>query len=254
MSFSQEQIEAWSDAADAIPAKTQRLVEQFLAYSYSNAKAREYATQGFSRRIYTLARCIRNVFEVIPLAPVVRPTADERKDAEINIQAFLFNTFGSIDNLAWILICEKGLVRNNGKEFTASQIGLGPKNEQLREVVSLEFSSYLATRDEWFDYLADYRHALAHRIPIYIPPYTVTEAQRAEHNRLEDEKAQAIRQQNFERANQLDDVQDALGTFTPIMDHSPIESPGSIAFHREMLVDFHTVEEIAENVLEELAR
>jgi hypothetical protein len=33
------------------------------------------------------------------------------------------------------------------------------------------------------------------------------------------------------------------------MTHSLLESAGTIAFHREMLVDFHTIEEIAQRAL-----
>lgn len=33
-----------------------------------------------------------------------------------------------------------------------------------------ELQAYLAEHDAWFEYLEDYRHALAHRIPLYIPP------------------------------------------------------------------------------------
>lgn len=180
-----------------------------------------------------------------------RPSDDERTDGTINIQAFLFNVFGGLDNLAHILICEKQLIRADGKSFPSKQIGLGPDNINFRAAISSELSSYLATLDDWFGYLADFRHALAHRIPIYIPPYIITSAAKDEYERLENEKAQAFIAHNIERAFQLDEAQDALGQFEPIMTHSPLESPGFIAFHREILVDFYTIEEVAEKVLDD---
>jgi len=254
MSFTDEQLESWWSSCRAVPEKVQTLSGQFITYPYREQRAREYAVQGFSRRFSTLGQCIQNVFELMPPERTENPSYDERQNATINIQAFLFNAFGCVDNLAWILFHEKALKRPDGKEIGRKFIGLGSNNTLFRSVVSAEFSAYLATRDHWFAYLEDYRHALAHRIPIYIPPYTITEAERADHDRLEHEKAHALSIGDFERAGQLDDEQDALGTFTPIMDHSPVESPGSIAFHRAMLVDFHTIEEMALQVLEELRR
>jgi hypothetical protein len=37
----------------------------------------------------------------------------------------------------------------------------------------MDFRAYLDTLEAWFAYLADYRHALAHRIPVYILPGNV---------------------------------------------------------------------------------
>ncbi|GGF31924.1 hypothetical protein GCM10011611_42530 [Aliidongia dinghuensis] len=253
MPFSNEQIEVWQEASRLIPTKTQALLGKFIAYPYRDPKALEYAKQGFCRRVSTLARCIHNVFAAIPLERTERPSNDERTDATINIQAFLFNAFGSLDNLAHILVGERQLVRADGKSFRALQIGLDP-GKDLRTALSPELSHYLATLDDWFSYLADFRHALAHRVPIYIPPYLITSATRDEYERLENEKAQAFIAHDIELAVRLDDAQDALGQFEPIMTHSPLESPGFIAFHREMLVDFHTIEEIAGKVLDELRR
>jgi hypothetical protein len=219
MPFSNEQIEAWREASARIPAKTQALLSQFIAYPYRDAKAREYAMHGFCRRISTLARCLRNVFTVMPLERADSPSSDERTDATINLQAFLFNAFGCLDNLAHILICEKQLVRADGKLFPPSRIGLGPDKTEFRAALSPDLSGYLATLDDWFEYLKDFRHALAHRIPIYIPPYIVTSATRCKYERLGGQKAEAFIASNIELAARLDEEQDALGSFEPIMTH-----------------------------------
>lgn len=254
MAFTNEQIEAWQGASRLIPSKAQALLSRFTTYPYQDAKAREYAIQGFCRRVSTLARCLHNVFTAMPPGQNVKPSNDERTDVTINLQAFLFNTFGSLDNLAHILVNEKHLVRSDGKVFLTGQIGLGPDNTKFRRVLSPQLSSYLTTLDDWFGYLRNYRHALAHRIPIYIPPYIVTCTTRCDYERLGMERAKALIAGDIKLAAQLDDAQDALGQFEPIMMHSVSESPGSIAFHREMLVDFHTIEEIAQEVLTDLRR
>jgi hypothetical protein len=42
----------------------------------------------------------------------------------INIQAFVFNVFGSIDNLAWIWVQEKSLAKEDGSAIPSAWVGL----------------------------------------------------------------------------------------------------------------------------------
>jgi hypothetical protein len=87
----------------------------------------------------------------------------------INIQAFVFNVFGSIDNLAWIWVREKGLAMDDGLPIPNAWVGLGKKNRFVRHSFSTEFQEFLKGLNDWFDHLDDFRHALAHRIPLYYP-------------------------------------------------------------------------------------
>jgi hypothetical protein len=49
--------------------------------------------------------------------------------------------------------------------------GLRPKNEIVMASLDVDVRKYLNSMDRWFEYLENYRHALAHQIPLYIPPY-----------------------------------------------------------------------------------
>jgi hypothetical protein len=113
------------------------------------------------------------VFSIVPPDRKGIPTASEISDLTINIQAFLVNIFGCIDNLGWIWAQEKGLTKEDGSALPNNWIGLGAKNKSVRESFSLSFQSYLKKIDPWFEGMVDFRHALAHRISPYIPPHTV---------------------------------------------------------------------------------
>ena len=77
-----------------------------------------------------------------------------------------------MDNLAWVWVHERGLT----KKISRNQVGLRAKSEQVRGTFSPEFRAYLVTLDEeWFPYITDYRDALAHRIPLYVPQRVRTE-------------------------------------------------------------------------------
>lgn len=96
-----------------------------------------------------MARCIENVFDLIPPERGELPTADELSDATINIQSLIFNTYGAIDNLAWIWVSEKGQKRGDGTSIPDNQVGLGPKNTSARQILPAELQAYLATPDKW---------------------------------------------------------------------------------------------------------
>jgi hypothetical protein len=83
------------------------------------------------------------------------------------IQAIVMNVFGSIDNLAWIWVSKKRL------DVHHYSVGLIPKCKTFRETLSLEMQGCLHKLEPWFDYIVDYRDALAHRIPLFIAPYIV---------------------------------------------------------------------------------
>jgi hypothetical protein len=171
--YSDKAILELAEGYKVIDAKLNKLIEGYYVLPYKNARAREYASYGFGRRLKVMVRCIDNVFQKIPPERSGIPSRDELSDATINIQSFVFNVFGSIDNLAWIWMHERGQKRADGTPIPNKHVGLGPDNIAVRTTLSQGFQDYLKSMDDWFKYLANLRHALAHRIPLYIPPYVI---------------------------------------------------------------------------------
>jgi hypothetical protein len=143
MPFSNEQLQELSDERGNIASKHVRLMESYLGRKYENARAREYAQHGFIRRIKTLARCVENVFSILPPDLAELPTTNELSDAAINLQAFVLNVFGSIDNLAWIWVLERRIVEKDGSQLRANYVGLRESNTIVRGTFSQEFRAYL---------------------------------------------------------------------------------------------------------------
>jgi hypothetical protein len=169
----------------------ERLMFDYLSLRLTNEAAQEYARHGFLRRLGTLKRSIENVYSTHPPERCDKPSRDECLDLAINLQSFLFNVFGCIDNLARVWVSEKQLKDNQGRPLRDQQIGLRSRCTAVRETFSAEFQKYLTSRDDWLSYLDNYRHALAHRIPLYIAPYTLNPAKLEEHNELERRKTEA---------------------------------------------------------------
>jgi hypothetical protein len=100
--------------------------------------------------------------------------------------------------------------------------------------------------------LENYRHALAHRIPLYVAPYTLRRSKLDEHNELERRKYEAHDQRDIDLWLRLDAEQEHLGTFTPWMMHSFLEDAAPVSFHFQTLVDWNTVVEMADKFLNEI--
>jgi hypothetical protein len=252
MYFGYKALEELHEGHLAIAYKCQRLVDCYLTRDYKDSRAREYAVHGFSRRLKTLARCIDNVFKILPPDRADLPSIDELFDAMINIQAFVFNVFGSIDNLAWIWVQEKPVRKEDGSPIPNSWVGLAKDNTFVRSSFSTDFQKYLKGFNDWFDHLDSFRHALAHRIPLYIPPFSIPKDKVAVYRQLDDCKREANRRRDFAEYKRLEAEQMVLRTFEPQMRHSFEEESRPVKFHPQLLTDFLAIEGLAREMLKEL--
>ena len=254
MIFSDEALKELQDEYQTVFCKYQELMNSYLVRNYLNARAQEFARHGFSRRLKTLARCIDRIFEILPPDRIELPTNDELSDAAINIQAFVINVFGCMDNLAWIWVLERDLRRDDGSPIPNSWVGLRQNNDFVCGSLSPEYQTYLEGLNQWNGNLENFRHALAHRIPLYIPPYVVPEAKTEDYLGFEELMTEALRQGDLAEHSRLSDEQNALCEFRPYMTHSFEEEANFVVFHAQLLADFNTIYELGQKMLEELDR
>jgi hypothetical protein len=239
--FTDEQLEELQVKLQTIEGRTNNLLLKCTLQSFANKKTQEFARQGFGRRIQTVRRCIHRVFEIVPPETVMVPDRDLLFDAQINLQAFYANVFGAADNLAWMWVHERGL----SSQIMPLQIGLRKKNTAVRGSLPTDFLSYLETIDQWFEYVTEYRDALAHQVPLYIPPGAVRESEVALANELQARmNAALVALKSFEY-ERLAAEQAKLFFFYPMMTHSLQETAGVVYFHPQIIADFGVIEEIA---------
>jgi hypothetical protein len=81
----------------SIEGRTDRIVVKYVSYPFKNEQAREYALHGLGRRVGTLRRCIENAFKTVPPSTVKVPVKSKLYDAQINVQAFIANAYGSVE-------------------------------------------------------------------------------------------------------------------------------------------------------------
>jgi hypothetical protein len=237
----------------AVSGRVETLFHGFNGRSYRTDRAWEFAMHGVCRRFATMSEAIDIVFEALPLDLDGQPTDEDRARALVGLQAFIINTFGCADNLATVWVEHRDVRKANAKSLPPMLIGFNAKCEEVRGSFSQNFRNYLETRADWFEVMENFRHGLAHRIPPYIPPYTVSEANHAREASIDAEIMEAARAHDFERVATLDAEQDQLRVFAPVVTHSWWANAPVLGLHAQMLSDFATVAELADKVLAELA-
>lgn len=247
--YSDKDLTRLEENLAALEGRHNRMMFAVMGLRLHQEKAREYAWHGFMRRFGTLRRCIENSFALISPATDIIPEKQVLDDAQINVQAFFANVYGSIDNLAWVWVCERGLEQT----IARSRIGFRVQNKEMRATLSPEFRNYLTSRDGWMDHVIEYRDALAHRIPLYIPPGSVRPRDLVSYNDLERQINDAIyRHQDPTEYRRLLGEQSRLLFFQPMITHSAVETSAHYPLHAQMIADFLTMEEFGYKMFDQL--
>jgi hypothetical protein len=210
-----------------------------------NEAAYEYAVHGAARRASILKKCLENIYRICPPSRTRKLNQDERLNITINLQSFVFNAFGYIDNLAWIWAKEKAFKYKKKTDISFFK-------KEMRAVLSEDFKIYLESRTEWFESLQDFRHALAHRIPLYVPPAGMTEEEQKKYNDLEKKIRAALRRGDLPEVQKLSKKQKRLGHIYPVMTHSFSERSKIIVFPAQILADMNTIFELTTHFMKEL--
>ena len=263
VAFSEEVIKKLNYNYEESFENSYELFKKYTSKSFTNEKAEEFANIGFGSRLRMLARCVHNVYKICPLERIEKPTNEELYDLTINLQSFIFNAYGCLDNLAWIWVKEKEIKSSKGRELPNSKIGLlgkykngNDKGEykfkEVRESFSPEFLEYLKTMDDWFEDLENFRHALAHRIPPYVIPYILNKKDKKKQMELIDSYMNSIINNDSDKCKKIKNEIKSIGIFAPYLTHSYSEKSHKIIFHGQIIIDLKTIIEIAEKLLNEL--
>lgn len=209
-------------------------------------KAKEYLTHGVMRRLGIMMRSIENVFSIFPIERDTLLSMNELRDVDINLHAFFVNIFGLSDNLAWVLIHEK----QSAAKIDKKRIGLYMNKTQ--EYLTVEFRSYLNSdrMKKWYgEYLKNYRDALSHRIPLYVPPKALNPEQAAQVEQIENKIADCYKSLDLDTIDKLRKEQESIGDVCLLISHAFSESK-PVVLHAQLIADFNTIEEIVEKYCE----
>lgn len=209
-------------------------------------EAREYLMQGVGRRLKTLARCVKNIFEIFPADRSDLLTKDELTDLAINLHAFFINVSGILDNLAWVFVYENDLV-GKPKEGKLGRRDVGLFNNNTLKHLGDSLKEYLESdrMQTWYaNYSKNYRDALAHRIPLYVPPSELNKEDSERYSQIEEQLHDYSSPEAISKHQQLREEQQKLERPCFFFAQSLREDAKAILFHPQIIADFKTIEEI----------
>ncbi|MCP4406614.1 MAG: hypothetical protein GY807_02425 [Gammaproteobacteria bacterium] len=240
---------------DAGQIRDQLLLKlSYLSTKLTNDKAKEYLMEGAGRRIYVVSRCIENIFRIYPIGQSERLAVDDLTDLGINLHAFFVNISGLFDNLGWVTAYEYDLF-GNPKEGKLGRKDIGLFNGKNQSHLPKPLRKYLQSgylRDWYSKYSKEYRDALAHRIPLYVPPALLFKGDMKKLKQLETRKAtlDLNKLEDIELHNDILDQINKLGEANPFFTHSYSEGSQQMYMHAQVITDYATIEEVVNKFCE----
>jgi hypothetical protein len=219
-----------------------------FAQSLKSERAREFMQNGVNRRLWLLYRCVERIFDLFPPDRIERLEQNDRLDVEICLHAFLINTYGIIENIALALAYENNLVENKSKH----KLKINLFRRDFRSLLNPQLRSYLSknTVTQWYnEYAKNYRDALAHRIPPYVPPAVLDAGQRGKFENLDQEISRLHQVGDFDRILILRNEQERIGKSNPLFVHSFSEEALPIYLHPQLIADFATIEQLLKTAI-----
>ena len=209
-------------------------------------RAEEFLKHGIGRRLKLMRRCIEQVYEIYPPSRTTFLSWEELEDLQVYLQAFVINVAGILDNFAWVIVVERSLEAVIGGR---KKVGLFIPATQRYLPAPLNDYITSSTISHWYNvYAKEYRDALAHRIPLYVPPRLLNTGT-DEHTRLQDlstRRGEAIVARDFQLADKLESEEESIGKPCPYFMHSFSEGNNArpVMFHPQVNADASTIIEI----------
>jgi hypothetical protein len=183
------------------------------ASKQSNQKVKDYLNHGVGRRLNVIRLSIQKIYELFP------PSQDEVlpkatiHEVQIYLQAFVINVSGIFENWAWAFVLRHDLLEKIGGMFS-----VGMFRPETQQCLPASLKDYVTTepRIAWHRYMKDYRDALAHRIPLYVPPSAITRKDVETYNQMEVRKQELYDARDWDELERVSDEQESLGRAYPV--------------------------------------
>ena len=216
-----------------------------------NERAREFIHHGVGRRLEMLKRSLDNIFRLFPVRRVRILKRQNRLNVEVSLHAFLINVYGILENLALALAYENDLIGTK----QVNKVHPGQANlfdRRFQKLLHPTFVAYLSGQmTDWYEqYAKDYRDALAHRIPPYVPPSGLKKRQERRFADIEKELQSLTYERDLDKIAALRNEEESLGTAFAVFVHSFSEKARLVRLHPQLLTDFLTIEEVLQKSME----
>jgi hypothetical protein len=210
---------ALEDHQLAVRSELFRFTEQVLgtAAKLANNKAQQYLRYGVGRRLRMVFVAYCGVFDTVAPDRKEPLPLNEMAAVSRDLNVIYINIRGALDNYAWCIYHERDMSKTFKFETQVALFyGLFRGAAELANLKSM-----LDQHMDWNKELKSRRDPSAHRMPLYVPPAILDDADAAHHEAIWKERWEAIEKGDYERDTELAVEQHGLGTFRAEFMHDP---------------------------------
>jgi hypothetical protein len=208
-----------------------------------NEKVRQYLHHGVGRRLNVMQLAIRKIYELFPPDQVEILPKETINEVQVYLQAFVINVAGIFDNWAWAFVLRHGLL-----DAVGGRRGVGMFLRSTQQCLPQSLNIYVTTdpiRNWYAVYMKDFRDALAHRIPLYVPPSRLDPSLMETYRAMGVRKEELYAAQDWDELQRVSDEQERLGKAYPVF-LKDFERP-AVPMHPQINGDGVTVLDFANN-------
>jgi hypothetical protein len=185
----------------------------------SNQRALQHLKEGFTRRMLMIDASLRTIGATSDAAGGKPISPYAAIDLATHLNALYLNFCGALDNLAWALQYELGILPGVSETSKGRlKVGLFSRSFlQSLEKVAVDLPPVIRGHAAWHDELHSLRDPAAHRIPIYAVPGVMNENQGEQAKQLGVEATRLILEGKTNAGMELMFQASNLGTYQPLM-------------------------------------
>jgi hypothetical protein len=179
----------------------------------------------------------------------------EATECAIHLNAYYLNLRGTLDNLAWVLQYEWGLLANVAED-TRGRLSCNLFGKQFLHALKARHATLAAVLEHhcaWAADLAELRDPAAHRVPIYVPPSTATSQEPVDEIKRILTRVDPVSSEGEQRPCIETDLEaQVVAPFLPIMVLSTRQGWTARAIHPQVRFDHDKYLTVANAVVEAL--
>jgi hypothetical protein len=244
-------IESLHDMAEGMAKNVAALQELKASHAHLgmqfNGALQEHLLHGVCRRLDVIRLSLSNIFCHFPPSRTEKLGEADLSNVQINLHAFCINVAGIFDNWAWAFTLHHDLLDKIGGKH-----GVGLFKKGLFGFLPPDLCRQVDSMRSWHDlYLKEYRDALAHRIPLYIPPFVLYADETDRYRELEKKRHELLFSHEFDQYEEVSAQLESMGSASDVFLHSFDfgDHYRPVHVHPQVLCDCETVVEFGRSFL-----
>lgn len=217
-----------------------------------NTQAQTHLIYGAGRRFDIIQLNFHGIAKIADQKRTAPLANEEQTELNMHLNSLYLHVRGVIDNLAWALSHESGILGTVDESSTKDRRKVGLFNSDFQKKLIDQFDNLcqiLMEKKEWSKTLKDLRDPIANRIPLYAVPAVVDAEEAKEYEDKLIQMTEAINNLDFKRSDSLFEELNRIGTYSPVFHHSDDSRQSIYPVNVQVEQDLDHLTELTQKVL-----